>query len=132
MRESARLDRLPPYLFAELERIRTHPPTSSELRVAQQYALRPLPGQFETASATSLQIGDLFVYGLPLDYYRKLPTQYAAVTSQGAQRAATDYVHPENLVLIAVGDRAKIQPQLEKLNLGAIELRNESGDPVSK
>ncbi len=118
-------------LFSELKRIRTHPPTTSELRVAQQYAFRSLPGQFETVGDTSLQIGELFIYGLPLDYYRKLPGQYQAVTLEAAQRAATNYVHPENFVLIAVGDRAKIQPQLKKLNLGPIELRNENGDPLS-
>jgi zinc protease len=37
-------------------------------------------------------------------------------------------VHPENLIVVAVGDRAKIQPELEKLNLGPIELRDESGN----
>jgi len=35
-------------------------------------------------------------------------------------------------VVVAVGDRGKIQPDLEKLNLGPIELRDESGDLVKK
>ncbi|MGA8030685.1 MAG: pitrilysin family protein [Bryobacteraceae bacterium] len=119
-------------LFAELERIHTDPPTAAELRLAQQYALRSLPGHFETVEDASIQIGDLFVYKLPVNYYRTLPSQYEAVTPQAVQKAAEEYVHPENLVIVAVGDRAKIQPELEKLNLGPIELRNESGDLVSK
>jgi len=45
-------------------------------------------------------------------------------------KAAKDYIHPDNLIVMAVGDRAKIEPGLEKLNLGPIELRNESGDLV--
>jgi zinc protease len=44
------------------------------------------------------------------------------------EKAAQDHVHPENLIVVAVGDRAKIQPELEKLNLGPIELRDESGN----
>jgi zinc protease len=63
-----------------------------------------------------------------LDYYQKLPAQYAAVTAAEVEKAAQDHVHPENLIVVAVGDRAKIQPELEKLNLGPIELRDESGN----
>ena len=70
--------------------------------------------------------------GLALDYYQKLPAQYAAVTAAAVETAAQDHVHPENLIVVAVGDRAKIQSQLEKLNLGPIELRDESGDPVKQ
>jgi hypothetical protein len=33
---------------------------------------------------------------------------------------------------MAVGDRAKIESDLQKLNLGQIELRDESGDLVKK
>ena len=63
-----------------------------------------------------------------MDYYQKLPAQYAAVTAAEVEKAAQDHVHPENLIVVAVGDRAKIQPELEKLNLGPIELRDESGN----
>jgi zinc protease len=65
-----------------------------------------------------------------VNYYQALPQQYAAVTSAEVEKAAQDHVHPENLIVVAVGDRAKIQPELEKLNLGPIELRDESGDLV--
>lgn len=115
-------------LFSELDRIRTDPPTAEELKLSRQYALKSLPGQFETDDAISRQIGDLFVYRLPVDYYRALPSEYEAVTSEAVQKAAKDSVHPENLVLVAVGDRGKILPELQKLNLGPIEFRNENGD----
>jgi zinc protease len=48
------------------------------------------------------------------------------------EKAAQDHLHPENLIVVAVGDQAKIEPQLEKLNLGPIELRDASGDLVKK
>ena len=51
----------------------------------------------------------------------------------GGGRVAQEYIHPENVVLVAVGDRTKIETDLEKLNLGPmIELRDESGDLVKK
>ena len=117
-------------LFVELERIRTQPPSAAELKMSQQYALRSLPGQFETVASTSRQMSDLFVYGLAADYFKKLPGQFEAVTSEAVQKAAMLTVHPGNLVVIAVGDRRKIQPELEKLRLGPVEIRDESGEPV--
>ena len=117
-------------LFAELNRIRTDPPTAAELKLAQDYALRSLPGQFESLRASSDLIGDLFVYDLPVDYYRKLPEQYSSVVLAAVQKTALECVQPRNLVLIAVGDRAKIEGPLQALNLGPVELRDANGDPI--
>ena len=114
-------------LLAELNRMRTDPATEAELRLAKENALRSLPGNFETVNETAGLMSEIFTYGLALDYYQKLPAQYAAVTAAEVEKAAQDHVHPENLIVVAVGDQAKIQPELEKLNLGPIELRDESG-----
>ena len=119
-------------LFFELERMRTEPPTAAELSGSQQFSLQSLPGQFETLNNISRQVGDLFVYKFPADYFRNLPAQYRAVTPDDVKKAALQTVHPKNFSILAVGDRAKIQPELEKLNLGPIELRDESGELVVK
>jgi zinc protease len=117
-------------LFAELNRMRTDPATEDELRLAKENALRSLPGNFETVKDTAGLMSEIFTYGLAVNYYQKLPGEYAAVTAAEVEKAAQDHVHPENLIVVAVGDRAKIQPELEKLNLGPIEVRDESGDLV--
>jgi zinc protease len=117
-------------LFAELNRMRTDPATDDELRLAKENALRSLPGNFETVNDTAGRMAEIFTYGLAVNYYQKLPGDYAAVTAAQVEKAAQDHVHPENLIVVAVGDRAKIQPELEKLNLGPIEVRDESGDLV--
>jgi zinc protease len=119
-------------LFTELNRMRTDPATPDELRLAKENALRSLPGNFETVSETAGLMSDIFTYALPVNYYQTLPAQFEAVTAAEVEKAAQEYVHPENLIVVAVGDQAKIEPELEKLNLGPIELRDESGDPVKK
>ena len=119
-------------LFAELNRMRTDPATEDELRLAKENALRSLPGNFETVADTAQLMAEIFTYGLPVNYYQTLPRQYEEVTAAEVEKAAEDHVHPGNLIVVAVGDQAKIQPQLEKLNLGPIELRDESGDLVKK
>jgi zinc protease len=34
------------------------------------------------------------------------------------------------MVVVAVGDKAKIEPQLKKLNLGSMEVRDTEGRPA--
>jgi zinc protease len=119
-------------LFTELNRIHTDPATPEELKLAKDNALRSLPGQFATVGDEIGLMGELYVYSLPLDYFEKLPAEFEAVTPEAVAKAAKDYVHPENLIVIAVGDKAKIQGELEKLNLGPMEQRDESGELVKK
>ena len=119
-------------LFIELNRIRTDPPTPDELKLAREGELRSLPGQFETKASTSTLIADLFTYALPDDYYRLLPGKYESLTPAAVESTAKNDVHPDNVIVVAVGDRAKIQPGLEKLNLGPIEIRDSSGDLMLK
>ncbi len=117
-------------LFKELNRIRTDPPTTDELKLAREGELRSLPGHFQTVQSTSNLISDLFTYNLPEDYYRTLPDKYEALTANQVEQVAEQDVHPDNVILVTVGDRAKIQPGLEKLNLGPIEIRDSNGDLV--
>jgi len=63
---------------------------------------------------------EIWLYGLPLDYYSKLPAKVEAVSSADAQKAAEEYVHPENLLVIAVGDKSKIEQGLKDLKLGPV------------
>ena len=119
-------------MFAELDRIHTNPATPEELKLAKDNSLRSLPGRFQTASDQASLMSELFIYGLPNDYFQNLPAAYEAVTPEAVAKAAQDYIHPQSLVVVAVGDRAKIQPDLEKLNLGPIEIRDESGELVKK
>jgi zinc protease len=93
-----------------------------------------VPGQFETAKGTSARIGQLFVFKLPDNYYASLPGQFAAVTPEQVKQAAIDHIHPKQMIVVAVGDRAKIEPGLKELdkdlNWGPIEYRDASGNPV--
>jgi zinc protease len=117
-------------LFSELDRITSDPPTAAELKLAQDSQMRSLPGQFETAKGTSQRMGNLFIYKLPDNYFATLPQRFAAVTPQEVTKAAVDHIHPKQMIVVAVGDRAKIEPGLKELNLGPIEYRDAMGNPV--
>ena len=91
---------------------------------------RSLPGRFERGSEAAGSFAELFTYNLPLDYFSNLPDKINAVTAAQAQAAAQKYIHPEKMIVLAVGDRAKIEADLKKLNLGKIEIRDSEGKIV--
>jgi len=117
-------------IMKEVERIRTGPLSAEEFKLAKGAFAFSLAGLFETSERTATTVGDLFTYDLPTDYYQKLPDQIAAVTESDAQRVARQYIDPASAVVVAAGDRAKIGPELQKLSIGAVELRDFEGNPV--
>ncbi len=115
-------------IFEELERMRESEVTAEELATAKDSISRSLPGLFETTPDSASTIGQLFVHSLPLNYYHDLPEQIDRMSAARIQEIARTYLKPEEAVIVAVGDRARIEPELEKLNLGPIEIRDPLGN----
>jgi zinc protease len=107
-------------VFNELTRIRAESVTPEELLLAKDSFARSLPGQFETTPDAAASIGQLFIYSLPLDYYSTLPKQIDAMLATDVQRVAGRYLTPDKMVIVAVGDRSKIEPELKQLGLGPL------------
>jgi zinc protease len=117
-------------VFSEIERMRSTRMTDEELKIAKDSFARSLAGLFETTGRTVGTISDLFLYDLPQDFYSTLPARIDAVTAADVQRVAEKYLKPDATVVVAVGDRSKIEPELQKLNLGSVEARDLDGKPV--
>jgi zinc protease len=109
-------------IFKELKRIRESELTADELKKSKDSFSKSLVGNFETTDAISSTIGLQFVFGLPLEYYRDLPAQIDKVTSADTLRVAKEYLHPEAMIVVAVGDRAKIEPGLKELKVGEVKV----------
>ncbi|QYF96028.1 insulinase family protein [Massilia sp. PAMC28688] len=114
-------------IFKQVKAIRDEPLPAAELETARNAQVLSLPGHFETNEGIGASFAGLFAFDLPLDYYATLAGKYAAVTAQQVQDVARRYLKPEKLIVVAVGDRKKIEPQLRKLKLGTIELRTPDG-----
>ena len=84
--------------------------------------MRSLPSEFETSGRVTNTTANLFLYDLPIDYYAKAQARFTAVTAAQIAAAARKYFVPEKTLFVIVGDRAKIGADIEKLNLGPIEL----------
>jgi zinc protease len=109
-------------LFKEVTRIREEELKPEELQKAKDSFSKTLVGLFETTRETASTIGQQFVFGLPVEYYRDLPAQIDKVTGADALRVAKQYLHPDATIVVGVGDRAKIEPALKQLNVGPINV----------
>jgi zinc protease len=107
------------------------PMSADELEKAREALANSLAGAFETSVNTVNSFSNIFIYDLGLDYYTRHAQEVRAVTAERAFEVARKYLVPDRLVVIAVGDRKVIEPELQKLNLGAIEIRDTEGRPAS-
>ncbi len=118
-------------ILKEVRGMRDRPMTPDELQRAKGSIVQSLPATFETSAGTVGGFSDVFTYDLGLDYYQRYARDVASVSAAQAQAVARKYVVPENLVFVAVGDRAQIEPELRKLNLGRIEIRDTDGRVIA-
>jgi zinc protease len=115
-------------MLMELNRIGTEPPTEAELKMAREASIQSIPAQFETTDATAGAMTSLFLYDRPLDYYATLPEGYRKVTPAEVETAAKTEVHPGSLLIVAVGDKGKIDAGLKDVNLAPMEYADPSGN----
>jgi zinc protease len=118
-------------LMYEIKRFPTDRPTEAELKESIASNVQSLPGQFATSAAIAGSIGRIFLYDRPLNYYATLPAKYLAVTSADIARVAKEDIHAGQLVIVAAGDRAKIESQLKEAGLGPVEVRDVNGTLVT-
>jgi len=117
-------------VFNELKRMRDTQLTPAELVLSKDSIARSLPGRFERGTEAAATFAELFTYDLPLDYFSMLPERINAVTVEQAQGVAKKYIQPDKMIVLAVGDRAKIEEDMKKLNLGKVEIRETDGKLV--
>jgi zinc protease len=91
--------------------------------MAKDAIIRGLPSDFETSNSVVSALGDLFVYNLGLDYYAKYPGMVSSVTADAALAAAKAYLKPGQMIVVAAGDRAKIEAPLRKLGIGPVQVQ---------
>jgi zinc protease len=119
-------------ILKEVRSMSERPIDAEELRTAKDSLTRSLPGTFETSDSAAATYANLYIYDLGLQYFANYAARVDAVTTAQAKAAAEKYLEPDKLIVIAVGDRAKIEPELRKLNLGPVEIRNAEGLVVAQ
>jgi zinc protease len=107
-----------------------HPATREELDKVQKNEILGLPGSWETIGAVGGSISDIVTFGLPDDYYKTYPDKIRNLKLDQIGTAAQKLLHPDQVVWVVVGDRAKVEPTLKELGMGEIRLIDTDGNPV--
>ena len=96
-------------MLEELRGIRGgRPVTAEELAKVQSAQTLALPGSWETGDAVAASISELVSYGLPDDHYDTYAAKVRALKVDNVASVAQKVIHPDRLVWVVVGDRAKI------------------------
>jgi predicted Zn-dependent peptidase len=114
----------------ELNAIRDTVP-SSELNKAKRYLQLGMPSDFETTQQIANQLVPVVLYKLPLSYYNSYVSNIESVTQADVQRVARQYINPESLAIVIVGDRKSIEAGLKAVNAGPISIRDFFGQPIT-
>jgi zinc protease len=106
------------------------PLTADELAKIQANETLTLPGSRETLDEVGQTIRDLVQFGLPDNYYETYAGKVRALKTSDLEDAAKIIVHPDHMLWVVVGDRAKIEAGIRELGLGEIRLLSPEGKPL--
>ncbi len=104
-----------------LDEMRAFPGTrgvdATELQRVTDGNARNLPNRFQTNDEVLTAILTSQRLNQPDDYYVKLPSTYRAIDAAAINTAARQYLQPNGLTIVVVGDRKVIDAQLAGLGL---------------
>lgn len=114
-------------MFKQIDGVRAAPMDAQEFSRVRNAQLLALPGLFDTNQAIVAGYVNDWANGLPAESITKLPGKLAAVTPASAFAAAKAYADPAKFIVVAVGDKAKVLPQLQAFGRQPLEMRDSSG-----
>ena len=117
-------------IVKEIEGMRAAPPTASELALAAEYLAGVFPLRFENTAAVASTVAMAESLGVPEDFYSTYRERVRALTAAEVHAAAQTHLHPDRLLIVAVGDATAVTPMLEGMGIGAVTQVAADFDPT--
>ena len=105
-------------IFAEVSRMQKEPVSAAELRGIQNYLSGLFVIRNSSRGALISQLQDVDFQGLGENYLKTYVAKVNAVTPADVQKMTQDYIKPEEMTIVVVGDKAKIADQLTEFQPG--------------
>ena len=105
-------------ILKEIDTLRAETVSKEELSLATAYLDGVFPIRYETTSSVASAIASATVFGLEDDYFTTYRAKVRAVTAADVRRAAEMYLHPDELLILAVGDAEAIREPMAALGVG--------------
>jgi zinc protease len=121
-------------VFHEIDRIRETLATADELAAAEESLSRAWTSRFNTISSSADAIREMFIHGYDRDEFQIVPAQIPIISAADVQRVAHEHLHAEEMIVVAVGDAAKIERDLTRLSIAPVGIADSNpalGSPNS-
>ena len=105
--------------FKELNGIR-EPIPATELNRGKNLVALSYPANFQSVSDIAGELEEVVEYNLPSDYFDNYITEMLGVKGNEVNASAKKYIVPDKMIVVVVGDKAKIEEGIKALNLGEI------------
>jgi zinc protease len=105
----------------EIWRLQKQRVQQRELADAQAYLTGNFPLTIETPSAIALQVLNAVFYGLDLEELQNYRERVNAITAEDIQRVAQQYLHPDRLSIVLVGDGSVFAKDLTAAGFDQVE-----------
>jgi zinc protease len=89
-----------------------HPISEGEVALSRALLEEHLGASLSHTEEVEERVEELFIHDLPADYFRNYPTVLDATTPQAIAKEA-QRLDPDHAVIVVVGDKAKIAPQVD-------------------
>lgn len=101
-------------IMKEIERLQKTPPTAAELRGIQNYEVGTFVLRNSSPGGIVGQLGTMHLQGLPDTYLTEQVQNLNAVTPEQVSATTRQYIRPEAMTTVVVGDQKVIAPQLKQ------------------
>ena len=116
--------------LTEIGRMRTDEIAPEEITKARASLLGRTAEALSTSSGTAATFAEIGLYELPIDEPGRFIEAVASTNEKTIKDLAMQYLDPDKLGIVIVGDRAVIEPGLRAIGLPQPLLRDPDGDPV--
>jgi len=120
-------------MMEEVKRLAQEEVTDEELNRAKEAYLNSFAFKFDTKDKIVNRLMTYEYYGLPLDFLQKTKAQIEKVTKADVLRAAKNHLHPDNLIILAVGKNQDFDQPLSVLGpVDTIDITIPEVSPLTK
>jgi len=102
-------------MLAQIELLKTKPPTAEEMKSAKDEILNGFIFQFDSPDKTLSEQVLLQFYGYPPDLLSHFKDEIDKVTAADVERVAKKYIDVSKLAIVVVGNKAEFGTPLDKL-----------------
>ncbi|MGC1782988.1 MAG: pitrilysin family protein [Acidobacteriaceae bacterium] len=108
--------------FYELQRMSTEPPSGQELINGKRYLIGNIALRIHSRPGMAAILGEFWIQGVPADFLEtEMQTVQRATTAQ-VRRAAAEYLAPQRMTVVAVGEKKVIEGQLQSFGMPILDI----------